>query len=191
MTFVLLLPGPVAWIAAVLALSFGAVFGREVFGGRTVLPPAAIGLAFAIFSFPEGGFAVSGILATEPNPLFAISCLSGAAILIWRDALAWESAAGAVIGAVATGILMAASAPWTQPALGAFAAGVIFLAAAPEGAPVRKGARWLHGLLVGALIVLTRVANPDQPDGVVFAALLAGLFAPLLDRAVAWRSRHA
>ncbi|HUU36292.1 MAG TPA: RnfABCDGE type electron transport complex subunit D, partial [Vicinamibacterales bacterium] len=52
--FVVLLPGGVAWVSAVVALSFGAVFGREVFGGRVLLPPALVALTFAIFSFPGG-----------------------------------------------------------------------------------------------------------------------------------------
>lgn len=187
MTFVLLLPGPVAWGGAVLALSFGAVFGREIFGGRAVLPPAAIGLAFAIFSFPAGGYEAKGILAASPDPLFALSCLPGAAVLIWQGALSWRIAAGAVAGAAAVALLMGDSAWWNHLSLGTFAAGVLFLAAAPEAAPRQESARWLHGILVGALIVLIRLANPEQPDGVVFAAFLGALFAPLLDRALLWR----
>ena len=190
MTFVLLLPGPVAWTGAALALSFGAVFGREIFGGKVVLPPAAIGLAFAIFSFPEGGFEARSILTSEPDPLFALSCVPGAAILTWKGALCWRTAIGAAVGAMTAGFLMEASAPWEHAGLGAFAAGVIFLAADPASAPRHRGARWLHGLLVGELIVLIRLGNPEQPDGVVFAALLAGLFAPLLDRVPVWGQTH-
>lgn len=190
MIFVVMLPGPVAWGGAVLALSFGAVFGREIFGGRTILPPALVGLAFAIFSFPEGGFEAGSILAQPPDPLFAMSCLAGAAVLMLRGALAWQVAASAVIGAMAAAFLMGDPAWWGHPGLGAFAAGVLFLAAASDGITAGRGARWLHGLLVGALIVVIRLANPDQPDGVVFAMLLGGLFAPLLDRALNWRPGH-
>lgn len=190
MTFVLLLPGPVAWGGAVLALSFGAVFGREIFDGRAILPPALIGLAFAIFSFPDGGFEARGILALSPDLLFAMSCLPGAAILTLRGLLAWQVAAGAMVGAAAAGLLMGDPAWWEHLGVGAFAAGALFLAAAPEGAVGRKSARWLHGIMVGVLIVVIRLANPDQPDGVVFAALLGGLFAPLLDRALGWKPRH-
>lgn len=190
MTFVILLPGPVAWGAAVLALSFGAVFGREIFGGRAILSPALIGLAFAIFSFPEGGFEAHGVLAPPPDPVLAMACLPGAAFLMSRGTVAWRVAAGAVAGAAAAGLLTGDGAWWGHPGLGTFAPGVLFLAAAPEGAVPGKGARWLQGILVGALIVVIRLANPDQPDGVVFAALLGALFAPLLDRALAWRPRH-
>jgi len=188
--FALMLPGPVAWGGAVLALSFGAVFGREVFGGRAVLPPALIGLAFAIFSFPEGGFEMRNLLAESPDPLFAASCLPGAAVLSFRDSLAWPVAVGAVAGAAATGVLMGEPAWWEHFGLGAFAAGVLFLAAAPEGAARGTAARLLHGFLVGALVLVIRLAHPDGPDGVVFAALLGGLFAPLIDRVLAWRPGH-
>jgi Na+-transporting NADH:ubiquinone oxidoreductase subunit B len=190
MIFILMLPGPVAWGGAVLALSFGAVFGREIFGGRAILPPALVGLAFAIFSFPEGGFEARGALAQPHDLLFTMSCLPGAALLMARARLAWQVAAGAVIGAIAAAFLMGDPAWWGHPALGAFAAGVLFVAAAPEGATAGPGARWLHGLLAGALIVVIRLGNPDQPDGVVFGLLLAGLFAPLLDRALSWRPGH-
>lgn len=190
MIFVLLLPGAVGWGGAVLALSFGAVFGREMFGGRAILPPALIGLAFAIFSFPDGGFEARDILAASPDPLFAASCLPGAAVLMLRGTLAWQVAAGAAAGVAAAGLLMGDPAWWEHYILGAFAAGILFLAAAPEGAARGQAARLLHGALVGALIIAIRLANPDQPDGVVFACLLGGLFAPLLDRALAWRPRH-
>lgn len=190
MMFVLMLPGPVAWLGAALALSFGAVFGREIFGGRAILPPALIALAFAIFSFPEGGFEAQGIREQAPDLLFATSCLPGAAVLIRRGSLAWQVAVGALVGAAAAGLAMQDSGWWQHPGLGAFAAGVLFLAAAPEGTTGGQSARWLHGILVGALIVVIRLANPDHPDGVVFAALLGGLFAPLLGRALDWRPRY-
>lgn len=190
MTFVLMLPGPVAWSGAVLALSFGAVFGREMFGGRPILSPALTGLAFAIFSFPEGRFEAQDILAQSPNLLFGLSCLPGAAILVSRGLFVWQVAAGAVIGVAAAGLLLGGPAWWEHLGLGAFAAGVLFLAAAPEGAVGRKSAQWLHGILVGVLIVVFRLANPDHPDGVLFATLLGALFAPLLDRALGWKLRN-
>lgn len=188
--FVVMLPGPVAWGGAVLALSFGAVFGREIFGGRAILPPALVGLAFAVFSFPEGGFEARGALAQPPDLLFTMACLPGVALLMVKARLAWQVAAAAVIGAMAAAFLMGDPTWWEHPAIGAFAAGVLFLAAAPDGVTAGRGARWLHGLLVGALIVVIRLGNPDQPDGVVFGLLLGGLFAPLLDRALSWRPGH-
>ena len=96
--FVALLPGPVPWGGAVLAISFGSVFGREIFGGKAILPPTVIALAFALFSFPKGGFEVLGLLSQPPDLVFALSCLPGAALLAWYGGLAWRVVAGAVLG---------------------------------------------------------------------------------------------
>lgn len=185
--FVLFLPGAVPWGAAALALSFGAVFGCEIFGGRAILPPAMVGLAFAIFSFPDGGFESRSLNLSSPDPLFALSCLPGAAFLLLRGSLAWTTVVGAAAGAAVAGWLMDDPRWWQQAGIGTFAAGVLFMAAAPEGAATGRAAGALHGMLVGALIIVLRLADPDHPDGVVFAVLLGGLFAPLLDRAISWR----
>ncbi|UCH73621.1 MAG: RnfABCDGE type electron transport complex subunit D [Rhodospirillales bacterium] len=188
--FVVMLPGPVGWGAAIVALSFGAVFGREIFGGRPVLPPALIGLSFALFSFPEGSFESLDVFGLSPDPLFAATCLAGAVVLTLRGELAWQVAVGAAAGLAAAGVLLGEPEWWTHFGIGAVAAGVLFLAASPEGAARGTAARLLHGALVGALVLVIRLADPDQPDGIVFAALLGGLFAPLLDRALAWRPGH-
>jgi Na+-transporting NADH:ubiquinone oxidoreductase subunit B len=173
-----------------MAISFGAVFGREIFGGRAILPPALVGLAFAVFSFPAGGFEARGILSSPPNLLLAASCVPGAAVLVRRGVIAWQVVAGAVAGAAAVALPMGDPGWWRHPGLGAFAAGTVFLAAASESAVGGPGTRWLHGLLVGALIVVIRLADPNQPDGVIFAALLGALFAPLINRALTWRAGH-
>ncbi len=191
MAFVLMLPGPVSFGGAVLALSFGAVFGREIFGGRVVLPPALVGLAFAVFSFPQGGFEARSVLALSPDFVFAVACLGGVAILAWRGAFAWQIAAGAIVGVASAGLLMGGNPWWEHLGTGSFAAGIVFLAAAPESAVAGRGARWLHGILVGSMVVVFRLADPAQPDGVVFAALLGALFAPLIDQALALRPRRA
>lgn len=188
MGFVVMLPGPVGWGSALLALSFGAVFGREIFGGRAILPPALIGLAFAIYSFPVAGFETLDVVAQPPDATLALACLAGAAVVLaLRGGLAWQVALGAVVGVMLPGLLMDGPPWWEHLGRGGFAAGVLFLAAAPQSAVGRPSARFVHGLLVGALVVVFRLANPEHPDGVVFAALLGALFAPLIDRAWGWR----
>lgn len=193
MLFVLLLPAPVGWGGTLLATSFGWVFGREVFGGKAVLSPALVALAFAIFSFPKEGYETQSILSAEASPLLALSCLPGAVWLGWKRLLPWRIVIGALLGATLASMLFNVSggpAWWQHLILGSFAIGVLFLAAAPENAPRIELARWLHGAMVGVLIIVIRLTNPEQPDGVVFAALLGGLFAPLLDRTIGWRSRR-
>ena len=190
MSFALLPPGPVGWGAATLTLGFGALFGREIFGARPVLPPALVAMAFAIFAFPAGGFEAQAVLDAPADPLFVFACVAAAVVLAPRHLLAWQVAAGAAVGAAIAGWLGGTGPGLQHPLLGSFAAGALFLAAAPESAAERAAARWAHGLLVGALVVLIRTFHPEQPDGVVFAALVGGLFAPLVDRAMAWRPRR-
>ncbi len=191
--FAVMLPAPVGWGGALLVTSFGWVFGREIFGGKALLSPALVALAFAVFSFPQGGFETREILSAPADPVLALACLPGAAWLLWRRRLAWQIVAGAGAGAAAASLLVGgAAAPvwWAHFVVGSFAPGILFLAAAAESAPAAQSARWLQGIGVGALIVTIRLLDPAQPDGVVLAALLGALFAPLLERATTWRSQR-
>ncbi|MBT5561291.1 MAG: hypothetical protein HOJ87_02970 [Rhodospirillaceae bacterium] len=188
--FVVFLPTPVSLVSAGVAIGFGSIFGREVFGGRPILPPALIALAFALFSYPDGGFQLRHLLDQAEDPVFAVASLAGGAIYLWKGFLAWRVAVGALLGSVLGSQLMMGFVSWEQPLLGSYVAGVLFLAASTESAPRSESARWLHGFLVGMLVMVIRSVDPDQPDGIVFAALLGCLFAPLLDRAVMWRPQR-
>ena len=99
-------------------------------------------------------------------------------------------AVGSLLGSVLDSQMTMGFVSWEQPLLGSYVAGVLFLAASTESAPRSESARWLHGFLVGMLVMVIRSVDPDQPDGIVFAALLGCLFAPLLDRAVMWRPQR-
>ena len=60
----------------------------------------------------------------------------------------------------------------------------VFLATDPVAGAMTPVGRWGFGLLVGALTVVIRLANPSYYEGVLFALLLASTFAPLIDHAV-------
>jgi len=188
--FLVFLPNPVSLTSAGVAICFGSIFGREVFSGKPILPPALIALAFALFSYPDSGFQLRHLLGQPLDPVFAIASLAGGVIYLWKGFLAWRVASGAVLGSVLGILLTKGYLSWEQPLLGTYVAGVVFLAASTESAPNSEVARWLHGFLVGMLIIIIRSTDPNQPDGVVFAALLGCLFAPLLDRLVMWRSHR-
>lgn len=190
LTFVVFLPVPVSHVSAGIAIGFGSFFGREVFGGKPVLPPALIALAFALFSYPDSGFQLRHISDLTPDPIFSVASLVGGAIYLWKELRAWRVAAGAFIGSALCSPLTHGIVGWEQPLLGTYIAGIFFLAASTESLPRSKEACWLQGVLVGALVMIIRSADPDQPDGVVFAALLGCLFGPLLDRLVIWRSQR-
>ena len=65
--------------------------------------------------------------------------------------------------------------------LGSFAFGVVFLATDPVTASATDTGRWIYGALIGALVVIIRVANVAHPDGVMFAILFGNIVAPLID----------
>ena len=70
--------------------------------------------------------------------------------------------------------------------LGSFAFGAVFLATDPASSASTNAGRWAQGLMVGALVVMMRVANPAHPDGVILAVLMGSILAPLIDHVVIW-----
>lgn len=163
-----------------LAVTMGVVLAELVFGGRGFgfLNAAVTALALLVFSFP-------GISLIGGEPLIAAASLPGAALLLAGGLIsgrvlllamaafaAVALAQGAVLAPVATG--------------SALIFGLVFLACDPAGAAATNIGRWLYGGLTGALIGLFSAgAGPEVPaNAVVFAVLLASIFAPLLDHLV-------
>lgn len=191
--FTVMLPVPVGLGGIIISASFGWVVGNVIFGGKPILPPALVALAFAIFSFPGGGYEVQNVLSTPPGPLLALSCLPGAGWLLWKGLLPWRAIVGVVAGAGVALYFMGeltSQVWWSHVLSGTFCIGVLFVAAALEAVPELQPAQWVYGALVGWLIIVIRLSNPEQPDGVVFAILIGCLLAPLLDRAMNWGTRH-
>ena len=72
--------------------------------------------------------------------------------------------------------------------IGGWAFGTVFLATDPTAAATTRTGRWVFGVLVGVLTVVVRLTNPAYFEGVVFAILLASIFAPLCDYFVVERN---
>ena len=120
-----------------------------------------------------------------------LACLIGAILLLITGVASWR-----IMGAVLLGGMGCAAAFWltgspTNPmfsvppqwhlVLGGFAFGLVFMATDPVSAPHTATGQWVYGLLIGALAILIRVANPAFPEGVMLAILLGNVFAPLFD----------
>jgi Na+-transporting NADH:ubiquinone oxidoreductase subunit B len=79
--------------------------------------------------------------------------------------------------------------PWSwHLVMGGWAFGTVFLATDPVAAATTNPGRWGFGILVGALTIIIRITNPSYYEGVIFAILLASIFAPLLDFIVVERN---
>lgn len=161
--------------------------------------------AFALYHI-EGidGLASAGIewrsafLGNVQGMMGATSLLAiglGGTILIVTRIASWRLILGQVLGLAVVVTLCnlfgreqgIAMLPWYwHVALGSFAFGAVFLATDPASAASTNAGRWAQGLIVGALVVTIRVANPAHPDGVVLAILMGSILAPLIDHVVIW-----
>lgn len=175
--FALLLPADAPLWQAMLGLSFGVVLAEQVFGGRgrNFVHPVVVGLAFLMFSFPDGSWR-----ATPDIPLLA--ALPALALLLVSGQASWRVLLPAVV-AFWLVVLGQGGAPKTLLANGGIVLALVFLLADPVTSAATNPGRWLHGALVGALAGL--FAGGSEPFGaVVFAILLGSILAPLIDSGV-------
>ena len=177
-----------------LALTFGIVMGEQIFGGRgrNFLNPVVLALAFLLFSFPSANPEPAGLA-------LAIASLPGALLLLATGLISWRVLVGVAIGLVFAATLTGSENAWDQTVTGTLIFGIVFLACDPVAAASTNLGRWLYGLLTGTLVILIGSAGSGSGSAhaVVFAALLASIFAPLIDHGVIWlnirrrRRRHA
>jgi Na+-transporting NADH:ubiquinone oxidoreductase subunit B len=105
---------------------------------------------------------------------------------------------GSVLGLVITTYLFnwvssadnfIAQIPWHWHVVtGGWAFGTVFLATDPIAASYTNPGRWIYGFVVGCLTIVIRVTNPAYYEGVIFAILLASVFAPVFDYVVVQRN---
>ncbi|MBW6505690.1 MAG: RnfABCDGE type electron transport complex subunit D [Rhodobacteraceae bacterium] len=179
--FVLLVPEAVPLWQQAVALSFGVVLGEQVFGGRgrNFLSPAVVALAFLLFSFPAPP-------AAAPIPVLTTAAAAGGLLLLVVGVLSWRIVVGFGFGVLAMVLLLAP--PFGFAAL--IGAGLVLALVFAIGDPVASAStnpgRWLYGMLAGGLVVGLGTSGAGALHALVFAALLAGIFAPLIDQGVVW-----
>jgi Na+-transporting NADH:ubiquinone oxidoreductase subunit B len=159
-------------------------------GGEGALAEAGIGPWTAFIGAVPGTMGTTSVLAVG----------IGAVILLAGRIISWRLLAAQLVGLLAMATLFnllgADSGASTMPAywhllLGSFAFGAVFIACDPVASCCTNPGRWIQGILIGALVVLIRVANSTHPDAIIPALLLASITAPLIDHAViAWNIRQ-
>ncbi|MEM5493094.1 RnfABCDGE type electron transport complex subunit D [Hoeflea sp. AS16] len=178
--FAVLVPPAVPLWQIAMAASFGVVFGELVFGGRGygIVSGAAAAAGFLVFSFSGTGLSAS-------SEAMALATLPGAVLLLLGGLVSWRVLVSVVVVLVASGLAQEGmSGVLTVLTTSAF--GLVFLVAdSVAGASTQLG-RWVFGILAGLLIVLfdTLAGLAIAPAAIVFASLLASIFAPLIDYAV-------
>lgn len=180
-----------AW-QLMLAVSFGAVIGEQIFGGwgRNVINAGVATLAFLYFAFPETLHAGSGVLV-------ALAVIPGALMLIATGIIAWPVIATAIAAAAAVSLIVGQN-PGELVINGSLVFGLVFLVCDPVASSATRQGRWIYGTMAGALVAVFAWADTgtDVPQAIVFAALLASLLAPLIDAGVVavwarqWRRRN-
>lgn len=168
--------GPPLWQLA-LALSLGMVLGELIFGGRGFgfLAGGVAALAFLRFSF-------AGIPFAGDSAQVALATLLGAALLLFFRLMSWRVALAALLGFAAASL--ATGQPLeVVPTFASLAFGLVFLICDPFGAASTNAGRWLNGALAGGLVAVFDSAQGASvsPEAIVFAALVASIFAPLID----------
>lgn len=175
--FTVLAPETLPLWQVAMAASFGVVFGELVFGGRGygIVPGAAAAAGFLVFSFTGTGLAtVSGAMA--------LATLPGALLLLLGGLISWRVLVSAVAVLIAFGLAQD-GADSLLLVLTTALFGLVFLVADPVVAASTQPGRLVYGVLAGLLIVLfDTIEGPAiAPAAIVFACLLASLFAPLID----------
>lgn len=170
-------PTDVALLQVLLAVSFGAVMAELIFGGwgRNFLSAGIAALSFLSLSVPGAVFEPAG-------PGLALAVLPGAVMLILTGILpvALALAYIAVLGAL---VLIPGQWVLLSPALGTIAFVLVFLVADPVASATTTMGRTVQGGMSAALLGLLATGT-SVPQAAIFAALLAALFAPLIDHGV-------
>jgi Na+-transporting NADH:ubiquinone oxidoreductase subunit B len=142
-------------------------------------------------------------IGNQPGPMGASSVLGaliGALWLIIMGVASWRIMLGGALGLIAAVLLfnglgsagnLIYDTPWYwHMVLGGSVFGIVFLATDPVPAAITNAGRWFFGVTVGVLTVVVHITNPSYYLGVVFAILLASVFAPLMDYVVVeWHIR--
>ena len=131
-----------------------------------------------------------GFIPGSVGETSTLAILIGAAILLITGVASWKIMLSVFAGGAITALIFnlwgpdtaAAQMPWYMHlVLGGFAFGAVFMATDPVTSPRTECAKWIYGLLIGAMAIIIRVLNPGFPEGMMLAILLMNIFGCLFD----------
>ena len=180
------------WMVAVGA-AFGALFGKEIFGGtgHHVFNPVLVGKAFLVFSYPAvvKGYYVGSMLEFEQAGAWQVCAglllLGGLAVCIARPSNLLV-VVGILVSATVTGSAIAALGrmPFTVPSemliTNGFLFGACFLASDPATCPGTRMGKLLYGLIIGVVAATVRCLS-NYEEGMMSAILVANVFTPTIN----------
>lgn len=204
--FTLLVPPTLPLWMPCVAMAFGTTFGKEVFGGTGshLFSPALVAKGFLFFSYPSLMTAPSfGHLANltvtrnvcgsaeavaVPDAWIlgaGMTLIAMVTMTVARPSnLRIIAAIGLAAAATATGLLQAEKLPYDSLVLllasDGFLVTTCFLTCDPACSPRNDEAKWLYGMLIGAVAVLMRSFS-NYDEAILCAALLGSVFAPTFD----------
>jgi Na+-transporting NADH:ubiquinone oxidoreductase subunit B len=125
----------------------------------------------------------------------AVLLVLGGLYIVWKKAAAWQIVLGGLAGFLLAqtvfwlvGIRDAAM-PLYALVAGSFVFGVFFVITEPVSASqTTNQGRWIYGLFFGIMVVVIRTFSA-WPEAVMFATLLANMFAPILDYTIKQRKQ--
>jgi Na+-transporting NADH:ubiquinone oxidoreductase subunit B len=126
----------------------------------------------------------------------AILLILGGLYIIWKKAANYRIVVSCFISAMLlqgifwqTGIEGAVD-PIRSILSGGFMIGAFFMATDPVSATQTQEGRWIYGTLIGLLTIVIRQFS-NWPEGIMYAILLANMFAPITDIAVkGWKEKQ-
>ena len=110
-----------------------------------------------------------------------IAILIGGIFLIITGIASLRIIISTFIGAIAMSLLISDIPFYYHLLMGGFMFGTFFMATDPVTAAQTNIGKLIYGLLIGAVAILIRIANPGYPEGMMLAILLMNVFAPLID----------
>ena len=173
-----LVPPDIAVWQLAFVVSLGVVLGELVFGGRGFgfVHPATVAVALLMVSFPQ-------IQLPASTQALAVATLPGALLLLALGLISWRIIVATAVMTVLALFVKDSGVDLTALSI-ALVFGLIFLICDPLSATATNPGRLAYGALAGVFIVVFSSGGPPTAEAIVLAALMASVFAPLIDHLV-------